>query len=91
MEGGGIERQVARIESTGRPATAEDVWNAAIRAGVDPAWMALSLSHVLGEVPQIEMEPEPIEVRYLLKTGHEMSYDATYPNPFTALDDSEPQ
>ena len=41
---------VARIESAGRPVTPGDVWNAVTRAGVDPARLALSLSHVLGEV-----------------------------------------
>lgn len=86
MEGGGIERgQVSRIESTGRPATPEDVWNAAIRAGADPARMALSLSHVLGEAPLKDVEDEPVEVRYVLKTGRTLSYDATYPNPFAEL------
>jgi hypothetical protein len=86
MEGGGIERgQVSRIESMGRPATPEDVWNAAIRAGVDPARMALSLSHVLGEVPQLDVEDEPVEVRYILKTGRVLRYDATFPNPFVEL------
>jgi hypothetical protein len=91
-EAGGIERgQVARIESMGRPATAEDVWNAAIRAGVDLARMALSLSHVLGELPITESEPgqedEPVEVRYTLKAGRILTYDASYPNPFLSLPD----
>ena len=86
MEGGGIERgQVLRIESTGRPITPEDVWNAAIRAGADPGRMALSLSHVLGEAPLEDVEDEPVEVRYVLKTGCMLSYDATYPNPFAEL------
>ncbi len=57
-EVGGPDRgQVSRIESLGRAVTAEDVWNAAVRAGVDPARMALSLCHVLGEVTLAEMEP----------------------------------
>ena len=36
--GGGKNQwaQVSRIESLGRPLTPEDVWNAAVRAGVDP-------------------------------------------------------
>ena len=51
--------QVARIESAGRPVTPEDVWNAATRAGVDPARLALSLSHVLGEVTYEAMPPGP--------------------------------
>jgi len=87
MMEGGIERgQVMRIESAGRPPTPEDVWNAAIRAGADAARMALSLSHVLGELALAEAESgredEPVEVRYTLKTGRVLSYDATYPNPF---------
>jgi hypothetical protein len=41
---------VEKIDSDGRPATPEDVWNAAVRAGADLARLALSLSHVLGEV-----------------------------------------
>jgi hypothetical protein len=69
--------------------TAEHVWNAAIRAGVDPARMALSLSHVLGEHTLEEseagLEDEPVEIRYTLKTGHVLTYDATYPNPFMML------
>ena len=90
MEGGGIDRgQVSRIESLGRAVTPEDVWNAAIRAGVDPARMALSLCHVLGEVTLAEMEAgavdEPATVRYTLKTGQEVEYDATFSNPFTHL------
>lgn len=90
MESGGIERgQVSRIVSLGRPATPEDVWNAAIRAGVDPARMALSLCHVLGEVTLAEMEAgavdEPVTVRYTLKTGQVLEYDATFHNPFTHL------
>ena len=90
MEGGGIERgQVSRIESLGRAVTPEDVWNAAVRAGVDPARMALSLCHVLGEVSLAEMEAgavdEAVAVRYTLKTGQEVEYDATFHNPFTRL------
>jgi hypothetical protein len=90
MEAGGPERgQVLRIESLGRPATPEDVWNAAIRAGADPARMALSLCHVLGEVSLEEMEAgavdAPVAVRYQLKSGEEVEYDATFYNPFSAL------
>jgi hypothetical protein len=88
MEGGGIERgQVERIESLGRPPTPEDVWNAAIRAGVDPARMALSLSHVLCVVPDDPWcDEEPAEIRYTLKTGALLTYGATYPNPFMNLE-----
>ncbi len=87
MEAGGPERgQVLRIESLGRPATPEHVWNAAIRAGVDPARLALSLCHVLGEVSLAEMEAgavdHPTTVRYTLKSGEEVEYDATFINPF---------
>jgi hypothetical protein len=89
--GGGGKGQVARIESEGRPVTPEDVWNAAIRAGVDPARMALSLCHVLGEVSLIESEAgeedEPVGVRYTLKNGHTVSYDAGFYNPFKHLAD----
>lgn len=90
MEAGGIDRgQVSRIESLGRAVTPEDVWNAAIRAGVDPARMALSLCHVLGEVTLAEMETgavdDPASVRYTLKTGQQVEYDATFYNPFTRL------
>ncbi len=86
----GVERgQVDRIESSGRVVTPEDVWNAAIRAGVDPARMALSLCHVLGEVTLAEMEAgavdQPATVRYTLKTGERVEYDATFHNPFTHL------
>lgn len=89
-EVGGPDRgQVSRIESLGRTVTPEDVWNAAIRAGADPARMALSLCHVLGEVTLEEMEAgavdEPVTVRYTLKTGQEVEYDATFHNPFTHL------
>lgn len=80
---------VAKIESSGRPATPEDVWNAAARAGVDPARLALSLSHVLGEVPYEAMrdgaEDEPVLVRYTLATGEVVEYDAGFPNPFHPL------
>ena len=48
--GGHKPGQVTRIESLGRSVKPEDVWNAAVRAGADPARVALSLSHVLGEV-----------------------------------------
>lgn len=89
-EVGGVERgQVSRIESLGRGVTPEDVWNAAIRAGVDPAAMALSLCHVLGEVTLAEMEAgavdDPAAVRYTLKTGQVLEYDATFHNPFRHL------
>jgi hypothetical protein len=66
--GGNRPGQAVRIESLGRPVTPEDVWNAAIRAGADPARMALSLSHVLGELKYEEViggrEEEPAAVRY---------------------------
>lgn len=89
-EVGGIDRgQVSRIESLGRAVTPEDVWNAAVRAGVDPARMALSLCHVLGEVTLEQMEAgavdEPVPVRYTLKTGQQVEYDATFHNPFHHL------
>lgn len=78
--------QVSRLQSLGRPITPEDVWNAAIRAGVDPARMALSLCHVLGEVTLAEMEAgvedDPATVRFTLTTGRVVEYDATYHNPF---------
>jgi hypothetical protein len=84
--GGGGLGQVSRIESCGRPATPEDVWNAAVRAGVDPARMALSLCHVLGEVTLAEMaagaEDDPATVRFTLKSGEVVQYDATLNNPF---------
>jgi hypothetical protein len=87
--GGGGKGQVSRIESAGRAVTPEDVWNAAIRAGVDPARMALSLSHVLGEVTLAEMEAgledEPVAVRYTLKSGERAAYDAGLHNPFKGL------
>ena len=38
---------VSRIESAGRPISAEDLWNAAVRAGVDPARLAWTLLTVL--------------------------------------------
>lgn len=89
-EVGGVDRgQVDRIESLGRAATPEDVWNAAIRAGADPARMALSLCHVLGEVTLAEMEAgavdEPATVRFTLKNGQVLEYDATFHNPFLRL------
>lgn len=77
---------VSHIESLGRPVTPEDVWNAAVRAGVDPASLALSLSHVLGEVTYEEMtagaEDDPATVRYTLTTGETVEYDAGFHNPF---------
>jgi hypothetical protein len=77
---------VARIESEGRAVTPEDVWNAAVRAGVDPARMALSLCHVLGEVTEEEFEAgqedDPVAVRYTLEDGRNVRYDATFWNPF---------
>ena len=84
--GGRSVGQVSRIESRGRAVTPEDVWNAAVRAGADPARMALSLSHVLGEVSYAEMvagrEDEPVGVRYTLRTGEVVEYDAGLHNPF---------
>ena len=81
--------QVSRIESLGRAVTPEDVWNAAIRAGADPARMALSLCHVLGEVTLAEMgagaEDDPAAVRFTLTGGEVVEYDATFHNPFSAL------
>lgn len=47
-EVGGGKGQVARIAADGRRVAPEDVWNTAIRAGVAPARMALSLCHVVG-------------------------------------------
>src|SRR5436305_3517960 len=87
--GGSKPGQVTRIESLGRPLRPEDVWNAAVRAGADPARMALSLSHVLGEVTYEEMvagrEDDPAAVRYTLTTGEVLEYDAGFHNPFKAL------
>jgi len=84
--GGSSAGQVSRIESLGRPVTPVDVWNAAVRAGADPARLALSLSHVLGEVSYAEMvagrEDEPAVVRYTLATGEVVEYDAGFHNPF---------
>jgi hypothetical protein len=81
--------QVILIESLGRPVTPEDVWNAAVRAGADPARMALSLSHVLGELKYEEMlgghEEEPAAVRYTLTGGEVVEYDAGFWNPFREL------
>jgi len=82
----GAAGQVSRIESPDRPVTPADVWNAAVRAGADPARLALSLSHVLGEVSYAEMvagrEDEPAVVRYTLATGEVVEYDAGFHNPF---------
>lgn len=88
--GGGNGRcQVSCLESPVRAVTPEDVWNAAVRAGVDPARMALSLCHVLGEVTLAEMEAgaedDPALVRFTLKTGEVVQYDATLHNPFMAM------
>ena len=87
--GGSGVGQVSRIESLGRPVTPEDVWNAAVRAGADPARMALSLSHVLGEVTYEQMvagrEDDPAAVRYPLTTGEVVVYDAGFHNPFKHL------
>ena len=85
--GGGRRRgQVSRIESLGRAVTPEDVWNAAVRSGVDPARMALSLCHVLGELTPAEAaagsEDEAVTVRYTLADGEVVDYDATFYNPF---------
>ena len=89
--GGGGKGQVCWIESDGRAVTPADVWNAAIRAGVDPARMALSLCHVLGEVTLADCEAgdedEAVPVRYKLKCGAEVVYDATFHNPFRDLRD----
>lgn len=83
---GGGRWQVRRIESGGRAVTPEDVWNAAVRAGADPARVALSLCHVLGEksLAQLDagLEDEPVPVRYTLTSGEEVRYDATLHNPF---------
>ncbi|WP_020472795.1 hypothetical protein [Zavarzinella formosa] len=80
---------VSRIESGGRPVTPEDIWNAAIRAGADPARMALSLCHVLGEVTLAESdagkEDESVAVRYTLTNGQAVMYDASLHNPFKDL------
>ena len=90
MECGGAGKgQVSRIEADGRPVTAEDVWNAAVRAGADPARMALSLCHVLGEVSLADCaageEDDVVPVQYTLKDGRTLSYDASFHNPFKAL------
>jgi hypothetical protein len=62
------------------------VWNAAVRAGVDPGRLALSLCHVLGEVTYAEMlagrEDDPAAVRYTLAGGEVVEYDAGLDNPF---------
>ena len=87
--GSGGKGQVCRIESEGRPLTPADVWNAAIRAGVDPARMALSLCHVLGEVTLAQseagLEDDVVAVRYWLKSGRVLTYDASFHNPFKHL------
>ncbi len=87
--GGGGQGQVSRIESTGRPVTPEDVWNAAVRAGAHPARMALSLCHGRGEVTLAACaagdEDDVVPVRYTLKDGRTLSYDASFHNPFKAL------
>ena len=87
--GGGGKGQVTRIASDGRPVTPEDAWNAAVRAGVDPARIALSLWHVLGEVTLAEsqagLKDDPVPVRYTLTTGEEVAYDAGLHNPFKGL------
>lgn len=86
--GGGGKGQVCSIEAE-KSVRPEDVWNAAIRAGVDPARMALSLCHVLGEVTLVESdagkEDETVAVRYTLKTGEVVEYDAGLHNPFKEL------
>lgn len=87
--GGGGPGQVSRIESLGRAVTPEGVWNAAIRAGADPARLALSLSHVLGEATLDALiagaEDDPAAVRYTLVTGETLVYDAGLDNPFRRL------
>ncbi len=87
---GGVNRpgQVRRITAAGCPITPEDVWNAAIRAGVDPARMALSLCHVLGEMSLTEEECDEgntVPVEYTLTDGRELVYDASFDNPFRHL------
>ena len=86
--GAAVLRQLYE-RAAGRPVTPEDVWNAAVRAGVDPARMALSLCHVLGEVTLAELdagaEDDPATVRFTLATGDEVRYDATFHNPFARL------
>jgi hypothetical protein len=87
-EGGGVDRgRVAGIAAAaGRPVRPEDVWNAAVRAGADPARMALSLCHVLGEVTAAAAaagaEDDVVPVRYTLADGREVVYAATLDNPF---------
>lgn len=77
---------VASITAPEQTITPEDVWNAAVRAGADPARLALSLSHVLGEVTYQDtldgLEDTPALVRYTLATGELIEYDAGFPNPF---------
>lgn len=92
--GGGGRGQVDRIESLGRAATPEDVWNAAVRAGADPARLALSLCHVLGVVTLVEAEAgaedEPAAVRFTLRDGGVVTYDGSFHNPFHRLRDRPP-
>jgi hypothetical protein len=85
--GGRSKGQVTRIQAQDRQVTPEDVWNAAIRAGADPARLALSLSHVLGEadLPVDGDEYDAVAVHYLLKSGQELAYDASLHNPFHNL------
>jgi hypothetical protein len=87
--------RVARIDSPVRPVTAEDVWNAAMRAGADPARLALSLCHVVGEVTYDELragrEDEPALIRYTLPTGEVLEYDAGHHNPFKGWRDPPPE
>jgi hypothetical protein len=84
--GGGNGRwEVSRLETHGPAITPEDVWNAAIRAGADPARMALSLCHVLGEVAHAGTageDDDPVPVRFTVATGDVVVYDATLHNPF---------
>ena len=83
--GGGGRCQVSRIRADGLDVTAEDVWNAAIRAGADPARLALSLCHVVGEhLAECDdaEEAEAVPIRYVLRSGREVEYDATLHNPF---------
>lgn len=79
--GGPTRGLVNRIAADGRPVTPEDVWNAAVRAGADPARMALSLCHVLAET-DAGWEEEPVPVRYTLASGEDVVYDAGLVNPF---------
>lgn len=84
--GGGRRRgQVRRIESFGRAITPEGVWNAAVRSGADPARMALSLCHVLGEGTAADDEDDAVPVQYTLPGGEVVCDDATFHNPFHRL------